>query len=49
MMETIKVMWAYSPKETAAITTIAVVCSVMMAVLLTASLLPAEPEEMEDT
>ena len=48
MIETLKKMWAYSPKETAAIVTIAAVCSVMMAVLLAAAMLPTEPDEFEE-
>ena len=48
MIETLKLLWAYEPTETAAMAAIAIVCSMMMAALLAAALLPIEPDEMEE-
>lgn len=48
MIETLKMLWEYSPKETAAMVTIAIACSVMMAVLLAAALMPTEQDEFEE-
>ena len=48
MIETLKLLWAYEPMETAAMATIAIGCSAIMAILLAAALLPTEPDEMEE-
>lgn len=47
-IETLKLLWAYEPMETAAMAAIAIACSVMMAALLAATLLPTEPDELEE-
>lgn len=48
MIETLKLLWAYEPMETAVMATIAITCSAMMAVLLAAALLPTETDEFEE-
>ena len=48
MMETIRALWAYSPKETAAMIAVAIVCSTMMAALIGMLMWPTAPERMEE-
>ena len=43
-MNMLKALWAYSPGETAAIITIAVLCGLGMAILVIAMLTPAANE-----
>lgn len=48
MIETMKMLWAYSPKETVIYGTITLLCAATMAALLAAVLLPTEPDELEE-
>ena len=48
-IETLKMLWAYSPKETAACIAIAAGCAAMMAALLGLLMQPTAPDETEDT
>lgn len=47
-METIKMLWAYSPMETAAMIAVAIACSAMMAALIGLLMWTNEPDEMEE-
>lgn len=49
MMETLKLLWAYKPTETAVIIALTIVCGAGMTILLAALLMPEEPDKMEET
>ena len=48
VMETIRALWAYSPKETAAMIAGAIVCSATMAALIGLLIWPKEPDRIEE-
>lgn len=46
MMDKIAMLWAYSPKETAGMIAITILCSAAMAVLIGLMMWPQDPEKM---
>ena len=47
-MKTLAILWAHSPKETAACCATAIVCAAMMALLIGLLTWPEDPEKMEE-